>query len=101
MQGIASEARRSSEIMINEKTLSILRCPKDRSPLRTAEATLVAQLNSAIAEGWLCNQAGITIKKAIDGGLIREAGDLLYPIVGQIPVMLFDEAIPLEQLQSD
>jgi len=32
--------------------------------------------------------------------LLREAGDLLYPIVDQIPVMLYDEAIALDQLNG-
>ncbi len=31
----------------------------------------------------------------IDGGLVREDGKCLYPIRGNIPIMLIDEAIPL------
>jgi uncharacterized protein YbaR (Trm112 family) len=35
------------------------------------------------------------VKEAIDGGLIRADGKLLYPIRRNIPVMLVDEGIPL------
>jgi uncharacterized protein YbaR (Trm112 family) len=30
--------------------------------------------------------------------LVREAGDLVYPLHDQIPLLLKDEAIPLDQL---
>ena len=78
----------------------MLRCPNDRSPLHAAEPALVARLNAAIAARQLRNQAGATVERPIDGGLIRAAGDLMYPIVDQIPVMLYDEAIPIVQLEG-
>jgi len=86
--------------MIHETTLAMLRCPSDGSALRLAEAALVAQLNALISAGRLRNQADQRCDHALDGGLVREAGDLLYPIINQIPVMLADEAIPLEQLDD-
>jgi uncharacterized protein YbaR (Trm112 family) len=84
--------------MLDDKILAILRCPNDCSTLRPAEASLVARLNAAVRAGRLRNQAGRLLEHSIDGGLIRAGGDLLYPIVDEIPVMLFDEAIPLAQL---
>lgn len=86
--------------MLSDHTLAMLRCPNDRSRLRLAEPALVAQLNVAIAANRLRNQAGGPVERPIDGGLIRAAGDLLYPIVDQIPVMLYDESIPLAQLEG-
>ncbi len=83
-----------------EQTLAMLRCPNDRSTLRAAEPALVSRLNAAIAAQRLRNQAGEPVQRPIDGGLIRAAGDLVYPIVDQIPVMLYDEAIPLAQLEG-
>jgi len=85
---------------LHEETLAMLRCPVDRSALRVAEPALVDRLNVAIVAGRLRNQAGQCIERRIDGGLVRDAGDLLYPIVDRIPVMLFDEAIPLAQLEE-
>ncbi len=85
---------------MNEKLLTILRCPENHSEVRPADEALVATLNAAIRAGRLRNQAGHALTKPIDGGLVRATGDLLYPIVDQIPVMLQDEAIPLDQVQE-
>jgi uncharacterized protein len=82
-------------MMIADHLLEILRCPQDRSRLRRADAELVQRLNRAITAGALKNAAGEPIEKPLDGGLIREAGDLMYPIIDEIPVMLPDEAIDL------
>lgn len=90
----------STHSTVSEKTLAILRCPNDGSQLRLAEAALVSQLNAGINAGRLRNRSEKPVERIIDGGLIRNAGDLLYPIVDDIPVMLYDEAIPLAQLEA-
>lgn len=84
--------------MIADHLLEILRCPQSRTRLHAADAELVARLNRAISAGQLVNVAGERVERSIDGGLIREAGDLLYPIVDQIPVLLPDEAIDITKL---
>jgi uncharacterized protein YbaR (Trm112 family) len=83
---------------MRNQILAILRCPVDHSPLSEADAALVARLNAAIRAKRLRNQIGHVVEYSIEGGLIRARGDLLYPIVDQIPVLLHDEAIPLDQL---
>jgi uncharacterized protein YbaR (Trm112 family) len=83
---------------MDDQVLSILRCPATQSEVRPASDDLVAQINELIRAGQLRNLSGQRVTHEIDGGLIRAAGDLLYPIVDQIPVMLHDEAIPLDQL---
>jgi uncharacterized protein YbaR (Trm112 family) len=75
--------------------LEILRCPQDRSALSAADDALVARLNAEIQRGRLRNQGGRPVKKKLDGGLVREAGDLLYPVLDEIPLLLADEAIRL------
>ena len=77
---------------------AILRCPEDQSALTPAESAVVAQLNRAIRNGRIRNRAGRQLDGPIDGGFVREAGDLLYPIVDDIPLLLIDEAIPLDQI---
>jgi uncharacterized protein YbaR (Trm112 family) len=67
--------------------------------LNFADHQLVTQLNAAIRQGQLLNKAGRPIEQTIDGGLVRSAGDVVYPIIDQIPVLLADESIPLDQLQ--
>lgn len=87
--------------MIHPDLLEILRCPDDRSRLHEADAVLVTRLNQAIAEKRLKNRAGRTLESPLDGGLVREDGRYVYPIVDGIPVLLVDEAIPLDQLADN
>jgi uncharacterized protein YbaR (Trm112 family) len=64
--------------------------------VHVAPPEVVDAINRAIDRGAAVNQAGERLEKRIDSGLVREAGDLLYPIVDDIPVMLPDEAIDLK-----
>ncbi len=84
--------------MISPRLVELLVCPENKTPVHEAEAELVEKINTAIAEGELKNQAGETIQDPIEGGLVREDGKVLYVIRDDIPVMLTDEAIPLEQV---
>jgi uncharacterized protein YbaR (Trm112 family) len=85
--------------MIDPGLLELLVCPENRTGLHLAEESLVARLNEAVAEGKLKNKVGQPVRSRVDEGLIREDGTLLYPVVEGIPVLLIDEAIPLEQLE--
>ena len=85
---------------MNNDVFHLLRCPEDHSTLLPASEGLIAQLNDAIAEHRLINRAGHVIDQPLDGGLVRASRDLLYPIFDQIPVMLVDEAIRLDQVSS-
>ena len=64
--------------------------------MKLAEQSLVDELNARIERGELTNRGGKKVEKRMDGGLIREDGKYLYPIEDEIPIMLIDEAIPLE-----
>lgn len=86
--------------LIRDELLALLRCPADRQPVALADDALVQSLNAAIAAGKLRNQGGDTLVKAIDGALVRQDRQLAYPIIDGIPVMLIDEAIPLNQLST-
>ena len=83
--------------MIRTDLLDILVCPDDQSALSVASTELIAQLNRAIGRRQLKNKAGQVLERPFDGGLVRADRSLLYPIVDQIPMMLVDEAIPLDQ----
>jgi uncharacterized protein YbaR (Trm112 family) len=78
--------------------LSILRCPEDGTPLSVASDPLVEEINAAIRMERLMDRGGKPVVQAIDCGLVRAAGDVLYPIIDQIPVLLVDESIALDQL---
>ena len=84
--------------MIDRELLDILVCPETKEPVRLAEAELVERVNRSVSGGSLRNRGGESVSQPIDGGLVRQDGKLLYPIREDIPIMLIDEAILLEDL---
>lgn len=86
--------------MISKELLDILVCPEHRTPLSMADDRLLAALNRAVDERRLKNRAGERVDKPLDGGLVRDDRAVVYPIIDGIPIMLIDEAIPLDQLQA-
>jgi uncharacterized protein YbaR (Trm112 family) len=83
--------------MIRGELLKILVCPENQSPLAVASNELIARLNAAIARRQLKNKADRTLERPLSGGLVRADQTVLYPIVDEIPMMLIDEGIPLDQ----
>ena len=83
--------------MIDRNLLDILACPENKTPVKLADQPLIDTINSAIEKGEVKNRGGQKIEQPIEGGLVREDRVFLYPIQDAIPVMLIDEAIPIEK----
>lgn len=81
--------------LIDPGLLKILCCPETHQPVSEADAALVTDLNTRIASGSVKNRSGKTVADQLDGGLLRNDKQVLYPIRNRIPIMLIDEAIPL------
>jgi uncharacterized protein len=84
--------------MIRAELLKMLVCPENQSALTLASSDLIAQLNHEIASGRLKNKAGQKLERQVGGGLVRTDQSILYPIVDEIPLLLVDEGIPLDQI---
>jgi uncharacterized protein YbaR (Trm112 family) len=82
--------------MVTDELIDILRCPESRQRLSRANQETVDRLNASIAARQARNRGGDTLEQPLEAALIREDGKLLYPIVDDIPIMLVDEAIPLD-----
>ena len=82
--------------MIDDELLEILVCPETKEPVSLADEALIDRLNARIEDGQVKNRGGQVVEKRIEGGLVRADGVYLYPIEQGIPVMLIDEAIPLQ-----
>ncbi len=81
--------------MVDPELLQILVCPESKQSLKEADADLLQRLNVALAAGSVRNRAGEVAREPLDGALVREDGEFLYPVREGIPIMLIDEAIAL------
>jgi uncharacterized protein YbaR (Trm112 family) len=86
--------------VIDSELMKILCCPETHQGLRLAEGAMVGKLNQQIATGQLRNRAGATVKEPMEGGLVRDDGKYIYPVRGNLPIMLVDEAIELTAQQG-
>jgi len=84
--------------MVDAELLKILVCPENKTPVTLASEALMEQINGAIEAGTLKNRGGEKVDERADGGLVREDRQYCYLIRDDIPIMLIDEAIPLDQL---
>ena len=84
--------------MVDQELLDMLCCPETKEDVSLAEAGLIEALNRKVEAGQLLNRGGEIVKEKMDSGLIRADKRYLYPIREDIPIMLIDEAIPLEGL---
>ena len=84
--------------MVDQELLDILVCPETKQPVRPADEALLSRVNTAIASGSLTNRGGQPVTEAVSEGLVREDGAILYPVRDDIPVMLIDQAIPLDRV---
>ncbi len=90
---------RSMTVSIDKELLAILCCPDTKQVVTLAEESLIQKLNAAVARGGVKNLGKRPVSDVLDGGLIRADQQILYPIRDNIPVMLIEEGIPLEQIR--
>lgn len=83
--------------MISKDLLDILCCPETKEEVALADASLIERINAKIASGGVKNRGGQPVTEKIDSGLVRKDQKYLYPIREDIPIMLIDEALLLDQ----
>lgn len=83
---------------IDKFLLEILVCPESKQKVSLADDDLIAKLNQAVASGKLRNRAGEPVTERFDAALVREDGQVAFPVRDDIPVMLVDEGVPLDQV---
>jgi uncharacterized protein YbaR (Trm112 family) len=80
--------------MIRPELLELLRCPETHQRLRAAPAELLQRINAGISQRQLQNRAGKTLEQPLEDALVREDDAVVYPVRGNLPIMLLDEAVP-------
>jgi uncharacterized protein YbaR (Trm112 family) len=82
--------------MVDQELLNILVCPEDKTPVTQATSEQLAALNQRIKAGDVKTRGGQPVTEPVTEGLVRADGKFLYPVRDDIPVMLIEEAIPLQ-----
>jgi uncharacterized protein len=85
-------------VHIDKDLLGILCCPETKLEVSLADDVLIERLNDAVNRGTLMNKGKKPVTELLDGGLIRADRKILYPIREDIPVMLIEEGIPLDDI---
>jgi len=80
---------------VDPKLLEILVCPVDKTPLEIIELPLAVR--ESLVERY--REQFKDEEPVVEIGLVSPAGRV-YPVVSDIPVMLVDEALTLEEIQS-
>jgi uncharacterized protein YbaR (Trm112 family) len=97
--GIGRSNWRTAVMSIDKELLAILCCPETKQSVTMADGELVKKLNEAVTRGGVMNKGKRPVSEQLDGGLVRADKTILYPIREQIPVMLIEEGIPLDQVR--
>jgi uncharacterized protein YbaR (Trm112 family) len=90
--------RRGVIMAVDKDLLAILCCPETKQAVTLADAALIQRINEAIQNRRLQNKGKQLVTDPVEGGLLRTDAKILYPIRENIPVMLIEEGIPLEQV---
>ena len=86
--------------MISEDLLKVIACPETKQDLIVADTDLVDKINNLIESGELLNRIQQKVTETIDGGLIqKDDKKYLYPIRDEIPILLTEESIPLDNIK--
>lgn len=84
--------------MLDAELIELLVCPETKQSLRRADTDVLTRLNEAIADGRVQNRGGSSVSVPLESALVRDDGRLLYPVREDIPIMLLDESIELDEL---
>jgi uncharacterized protein YbaR (Trm112 family) len=80
--------------------LDIVCCPVTRSSLELLPERELAELNELIARRQIKNREDTLVEEPLAEALVTRTGKLIYPIRDGIPVLLEDQAMPLQQLEG-
>ena len=84
--------------MVDPELLEILVCPEDKTSVRLADRNLIDKVNAGIRGHAIKNRGGQPVEEELTEGLVRADGKYVYPVRDDIPVMLIEEAIPVDQV---
>lgn len=82
-------------MVLDPLTVDILVCPETKAALAVASPAQLAQINAALAQGAVLNRAGRRVTGPLQAALVRQDGQVAYPVRDGLPLLLIDEQLEL------
>ncbi len=78
--------------------LDIIACPETHQPLQVLDDATLGRLNAAVDKEKLKDRSGRVVSPRISAALVRSDGQVAYPVWDDVPRLLTEAAIELDQL---
>ncbi len=85
---------------MDRKLLDIICCPVTRSSLELLPEQELLTLNELIGARRIKNREDAVVDGPLAEALVTRSGKLIYPVRDGIPVLLEDQAMPLQQIEG-
>lgn len=85
---------------LSDEILSILVCPASKQSLQLLSDSQCENINKAISSGRVKTVAGTAVDLALESGLLREDKQVVYAIRNDIPVLLAEEGLRVDEILS-